>query len=205
MSNVYSTVSAGNKPIPSDAVLTTVAANNAVATVIADVIQVQWQNKDQQILSLMSSPSSPSETGAAATTGARKTAPTSSSTFAPVTSSQNSSELSTGAKAGIGVAVSLVVLALLSIGLFLFFRRRRARDSRQDELPPEVEARSGALYKPPPENRSQTYHEPAKVQPPTEMEAQDYKELPGDRPRAEVGGKEVQQNSLVDRSIIRNG
>lgn len=62
--------------------------------------------------------------GTASNTGGSSTA---SNTGAPTTStptSASSSGLSTGAKIGIGVAVPLVVI-LLAIGAFIFFRRRK--------------------------------------------------------------------------------
>ena len=158
-------------------------------------------------MSLLSSLSHTSQTGAAATTGARQTSSTVGPTVLPESSSQASSGLSTGAKIGIGVAVPLVVLALIGFGLFLFFRRRKAHAGRRDELPAEVEAKPAGYHElPPKESNLQTYYEPSKTRPTQgqllqEMDAQDYNELPGDRPVAEIGGGEMQQSSPVDGTV----
>ena len=80
-------------------------------SIYAPMIEIRWRSADRNGI--------PSETG--------KAVPT-SSTSSPTTSSSSSSgsTLSTGAKAAIGVAVPVVVLALLAVSC-LFWRRRKRK------------------------------------------------------------------------------
>lgn len=158
--NIYSTSTAGNAKIPSDASLTSTNARHYAATVVADVIQVQWQATDREILSLLSERSSISTSAPKAVTGAVATTvtatPTDISTImipspisAPLSATKDlplpsatrisnprSSGLSAGSKVAISVSVPLVTFTLLGIGFCLFFRRRKAehRTSYKAEL-----------------------------------------------------------------------
>lgn len=205
LTNIYSTFEAGNDPIPKGAKLASTTEKNGVKTVTADVIQVQWQAKDQKIISLLSARSSASKTsGKAPKSGARQTAPTAASTMAP-TSDQSSGGLSTGAKIGLGVAIPLVVLALIGIGSFFFLRRRKTRGRRHDELPAEVEAKPAMPPQYIPNTQQQHYDRP-KQRPLQEMDAHTYNnELPAEPPTPEIGGREMQRGSTYKDHTNRNG
>lgn len=126
--------------IPSGASLTSTNAQHDTATVLADVIQVQWQGTDREILSLMSErnglgtgTSAPKAVAGAAATPVTATPTTvliPSASSAPPSatsvSTQRSSGLSAGSQVAIGISVPLCTLFLTGIGLCLFFRRRKA-------------------------------------------------------------------------------
>ena len=197
LKSVYSTFTASDDPIPSGVSFTTIDPISA-GTIIADVIQVQWQNKDQKIISLMSERTA---TGAAET-GATQTAPTpaATSTQATAATATNSGGMSKGAKIGIGVAVPIIVLALLAIGAIFFLRTRRRRAAPQAELPVENEAKT--LHELPPQDQTpdekkwdQQQIDQLAAQPPQEMEAQEYNELSADGPKHELAGQPMQRSS----------
>lgn len=73
----------------------------------------------------------------ATSTAARPAATTSSSSTAAV-SEKSSSGLTTGTKAGIGVAVPFVALGALAVGYYLF--RRRAKKQQEGLVGPPVDA-----------------------------------------------------------------
>lgn len=201
LNNVYSTLEAGNDPIPPSVSLTSVDPNNGAMTVTADVIQVQWQNKDQKIISLLSAQTASASSTTAPKTGSRQTASTPVATDQPQISSQSSSGgLSTGAKVGIGVAVPIVVLALLGFGLFFLFSRRKSRAARRDQEA-AAEKRQPAY-----QELSQNGHEYPNLenQPPQEMDAAQPNELPADGITAEIGGREMQRLSTFKESAIKD-
>lgn len=141
LNNIYRTSAAGNAQIPSDAPLTSASAQHYAATVIADVIQVQWQLTDRGILSLMHERKGISTSAPKAVTGAAATTVTATPTHistvfipsassAPPSATRGSNARSSGLSAGFKVTISVLVpvgtLILLGIGLFLLFRRRKA-------------------------------------------------------------------------------
>ena len=200
LKSVYFTSTASNDPIPSGVSFTTIDARGGAGTIIADVIQVQWQDKDQKIISLMSERTA---TGAAKT-GATQTAPTPAATSthaaAAAAAAADSGGMSTGAKVGIGVAVPIIVLALLAIGVIFFLRIRKRRAARQEEPPIENETKDLHKFHPqdqkPDENTwDQKQIDRLTAQPPQEMEAREYNELPADGPKHELGGQAMQRSS----------
>ncbi|KAL8789146.1 MAG: hypothetical protein Q9195_006967 [Heterodermia aff. obscurata] len=195
LKSVYFTTSASNDPIPSGVSFTTVDPSGGAGTIIADVIQVQWQDKDQKIISLMSERTA---TGAAKT-GATQTAPTPAATLTPQAAA-DSGGISTGAKVGIGVAVPIIVLALLAIAAIFFLRMRKRRAAKREEPPIEAEAKnlhelSPQDQKPDEKKWDQQQVDRLAAQPPQEMEAQEYNELPADGPKHELGGQPMQRSS----------
>ena len=141
LSNIYWTSALGNAKIPSGASLTSTNAQSYAATVLADVIQVQWQATDREIFSLMSERKDKGTSAPKAVTGAGATTVTAtptdistdlirSASSAPPSatrvSTPRSSGLSAGSKIALGVSVPLGTLTLLGIGLCLLFRRRKA-------------------------------------------------------------------------------
>ena len=194
LKSVYSTFTASNDPIPSGVSFTTIEPNGT-GTIIADVIQVQWQDKDQKIISLMSERTA---TGAAKT-GATQTAPTPAATLTPAAAT-NSGGMSTGAKIGIGVAVPIIVLALLAVAALFFLRIRKRRAATRAELPIENEAKTLHEFSPqeqtPDEKKwDQQQIDRLAAQPPQEMEVQEYNELPTDGPKHELAGQPMQRSS----------
>ena len=195
LKSVYFTSTASNDPIPSGVSFTTVNPSGRAGTIIADVIQVQWQDKDQKIISLMSERTA---TGAAKT-GATQTAPTPAATSTQ--KAEDSGGMSTGAKIGIGVAVPIIVLALLAIAAIFFLRIRKRRAAGREE--PSIENDAKNLHELPPQDlrpnekkwdRQQRINRLAD-QAPQEMEAQEYNELPADGPKHELGGQPMQRSS----------
>ena len=155
---------------------------------------MQWQDKDQKIISLMSEKTA---TGAAKT-GATQTAPTPAATSTQ--KAADSGGISTGAKIGIGVAVPVIVLALLAIAAIFFLRIRKRRAARREEPPIENDAKnlhelSPQDQKPDEKKWDQQRMDRLAAQPPQEMEAQQYNELPADGPKHELGGQPMQRSS----------
>ena len=135
---------------------------------------------------------------AAANTGATQTAPSPAATFAQTGS--YSGGTSTGVKIGIGVAVPIIVLALLAIAAVFFLRRRKRRAARREEPPVENDAKnihelSPEDQKPDEKRWDQQHADRLAAQPPQEMEAQQYNELPADGPQHELAGQPTQRNS----------
>ena len=136
ITDVYSTSTRAEGPIPENPSLVTLTANSLPnPTAWADIVQVRWQATDTQILAIISSEISPSRSSQASTS-AQSSGASSSVTSSSVTSSTgkeslpahsgiSSSTLSTGAKAGIGVGVAIVVLAVVSGFLLICWKRRR--------------------------------------------------------------------------------
>ncbi|KAG7286183.1 hypothetical protein NEMBOFW57_008488 [Staphylotrichum longicolle] len=144
--------------------------------------------------------------------GPSTTSPTSSETTSPTTTttatspedttppqqerSPSSTGLSTGAKAAIGVAVPLAVLAALALGLWVWWRRRKGQGGTHQqqqhpsqtpsELSPQVGGMGGFHQKPPGEGY---YHYGSQPQPPPPQEMAgmwEPPELPSTRAAAEL-------------------
>ena len=207
---MYFTSTAGDDPIPRAASFTTVSrnGNEGVGTVIADVIQVQWQKKDKSIISLLASQSAAGTGGAQA--GASATAPAASSTSIS-RHKKDSGGMSTGAKIGIGIAVPIILLSVLAIGAILFLRTRKRRATQKEKPEPSVETEN--FHELPPDEAKNKLslddrmrEEQTKVgyQPPVEMDAQDYTELPADGPVQELGGQPMQRGSVFKSESLRS-
>lgn len=200
---MYSTSTASNDPIPSGVSFTTLDASGGAGTVLADVIQVQWQKKDRNVISLMSQKTA---TGAktaaepAAKTAAKATAPTPSVTSISGYKVRDSG-LSIGAKVGVGVAVSIIVLALLAIAAIFSLRKRKQRAARRQDLAVEIEPKdyfhelSPQDQEPEHGKSDQQKLDQLAAQPPQEMMAQEFNELPADGPVHELGGQQMQRSS----------
>lgn len=181
--------------------MTTLNANGGATTVNADVIQVQWQKKDQQIIRLMSSRTA-SRSGSGPTPQPGSHSPSTPSATRAPQQTGSSGGLSTGAKVGIGVAVPLVVLALIGIGLFIFFRRRKSRASNDDAEKTYAELAHNDQHA-----QQQNGHAYAKSQappPPQEMDAAQFNELPADGPVPEIEGNEMQRTNSFKNSDVRD-
>ena len=155
---------------------------------------MQWQDKDQKIINLMSQKTA---TGAAKT-GATQTAPTPAATSTQ--KAADSGGMSTGAKIGIGVAVPVIVLALLAMAVIFFLRVRKRRAARREEPPVENEPKnlhelSPQDQRPDEKKWDQQQTDRLAAQPPQEMEAQEYNELPADGPKHELAGQAMQRSS----------
>lgn len=141
LTNVYSVESLSRGAIPRNPRLVTLRKTDVDSTTVyADVIQIQWQNSDNEITDLMkqkaamtasSSASTPPQTStAASSTNGVSSVTSATSTHAAASTPPSSSGLSAGAKVGIGVGVPLAVITLAAIGAFLIMlRQRRRRDA----------------------------------------------------------------------------
>ncbi|KAG8528151.1 uncharacterized protein KY384_007067 [Bacidia gigantensis] len=198
LTKVYSMRSLQSGSIPSNPSLTTISPAKVSNTVYADVIQVQWQDSDQNIIQLMSQKdaeatmqSSSSSASPASTTPAaasQTNAPT--STAAPTSSAD--SGLSSGAKAGIGVGVALGVLAIMALAAFLFLRRRKRRK-------PHDPASESTLK----DWKGPAYHEMDPTQtglPPQEMDARHISEAAGSVPPIELPERGNSRRGVRDSS-----
>ncbi|KAL8655186.1 MAG: hypothetical protein Q9226_003146 [Calogaya cf. arnoldii] len=130
LTNVFSTSSRGEGPIPQDADLITVDPKAVESnTVYADIIGIHWAETDSQILRLMSETSSSSATAASTNVAQTGQGPIPfASATAPAASNSTSSAggLSTGAQAGIGIAAVVGAIALALFAYFLWRRGRKA-------------------------------------------------------------------------------
>ncbi|KAL9102547.1 MAG: hypothetical protein Q9163_002326 [Psora crenata] len=156
LTNVYSTSTFADGSLPNNPRLITVDPKSvSYNTVYADIIEVQWQDTDQDIIELMSqkeaqevqartSSASKTATPASQTTtvGAASSSAPFPSTNAVATATPEPSPsggLSTGSKAGVGVAVPLGVLAIaIGLAAFLALRRRKRRKNKYTHHPPGV-------------------------------------------------------------------
>lgn len=129
LTNVYSTSTRAEGPIPRNPELVTIDPRSVGGnTVYADIIQIQWAATDSEILRLMSQTTSSSSSQAQATSAqtAHRTIPNVAPTVSPTATSIPSSDgLSTGAKAGIGIGAAVGAIALALLAYFLWRRRRR--------------------------------------------------------------------------------
>lgn len=211
LDNVYFTSSAGRAPVPSGAALTKVNPRDGAATVTADVIQVQWQNKDSNVARLMAQKTAAATVGGVET-GTQSTTPIASSTNAPTSGS--SGGMSTGAKIGIGVAIPIIVLSLLAIGAVLIWRKRKQKAAREQEPTYEADvaepfhelSSQEQKYQDSP-NRNTLYSVPPVKQPlqaPQEMEAHQYNELPAGGPVQELSGQEMQRVSVLKSDSVHS-
>lgn len=191
LTNVYSTTTRAEGPIPKSPRLITVDPESVSNTVYADVIQVAYASTDRQILRLLSSASHSSSSSTARPGAVSRTQPAAApATITNAGSSPSASSddkgLSTGAKAGIGVAVPLGVIALFLIGYFIWYRRRQAKKD------PERGAGEHRL-------RFSELDQAAEKRPPpapVELDARETQELPGDGLRAEA------EDDMAKRSMI---
>ncbi|KAL9044482.1 MAG: hypothetical protein Q9214_002379, partial [Letrouitia sp. 1 TL-2023] len=182
LTNVYSTTTRAEGPIPKSPRLITVDPNSVSNTVYADVIQVAYASTDRQILRLLSSASLSSSSITARPGAVSRTQPAAApATITPnagpsPSASSDDKGLSTGAKAGIGVAVPLGVIAVFLTGYFIWYRRRQAKKDPErgpgGHRPRFSELDQGAEKRPPPA--------------PVELDAGETQELPGDGLRAEA-------------------
>lgn len=163
------------------------------SSVRGDGIPIMYASSDSALLSSASTimPTSVASTNAA-TTGAQ----TGQTSSLPSPTNSNDSDpgesggLSTGAKAGIGVAIPLIVIAGLALGFFLFRRRKRHTGDQTAELGMDTAPYGGgysgayapygkpegqALYA---QNGSQPVHEMY-----SDQEQRPPQELPGATPR----------------------
>lgn len=92
-------------------------------TLLAPLIQINWQSTDRLSSSVTSTPVSST------------TVSTSSSTA----TSAPSQGLSTGAKAGIGVGIALGALALLALAFFIYQKRRNAYARARQDSPAAIQ------------------------------------------------------------------
>ena len=147
LTNVFSTSTRGEGPIPRDADLITVDPQTVDSnTVYADIIGIHWAETDAQVLRLLSETSSSSPT--AASTNAAQTAqgptPIASPTgSAASTSTPRAGGLSTGTEAGIGIGAVAGAIALALFANFLWRRRRKAsniRGGNNEVAPPQYRA-----------------------------------------------------------------
>ncbi|KAK9417785.1 hypothetical protein SUNI508_01542 [Seiridium unicorne] len=146
------------------------------------------EEADQETFSLSSTPSSTATSSASATSSTAATTstissvtsssntvstPTTTATSSSLESASSSNGLSRGAQAGIGVAVTLVGLAILGAVIWLLMRRRRngkiSSSNSELELSPPGELED---KKYPAEIGSLERHELSSATPPHEMEAQ---------------------------------
>lgn len=99
--------------------------------------------------SLASSTASSTKTDATAAATTTGTTPPASDTDGQDISSKSKSRkgLSTGAKAGIGVACAIVGLALIGAAIFLFLRKRASSNVPATDKPENIEG--GEFYAPP--------------------------------------------------------
>ena len=174
-----------------------------MGTIIADVIQVQWQDKDREVVSLMAQKTATTTT--TAQVGAGITSPTPSATAtAGSQSAAGSSGISTGAKIGIGVAIPIIVLGLLAIAAMFFLRKRKQRAPNGHEPTLEVESKgfhelAPQDHKPEDKKWDQRLDQLA-AQPPQEMDATQFNELPADGPVHEIAGQQLQRGSTYKTS-----
>ena len=130
LESIYVTSTAGNDPVPNEASFTSINPKRGAATVTADVIQVQWQNKDSEVASLMEQKRLGGGTGPS--TGVGMTSPIASPTSIP--NGDTSGSISMGAKIGIGLAVPISVLSLLATAAILFWRKRKQKPIEADDI-----------------------------------------------------------------------
>lgn len=207
LESVYLTSTAGNDPISGGASFTSINPKLGAQLVTADVIQVQWQNKDSKVASLMAQKKTGVGNGSA--TGA-KAAPIASPTSIIRGASGG---ISTGAKIGIGVAVPIFVLSLLATAAVLIWRKRKQRTIEADDTErfhelslEEQKHPDGAAAQREPAGEAKAVHElsseeftyqedPNWDKPtmesgiPQEVEAREWNELPADAPMAKLSGQ----------------
>ncbi|KAL9096453.1 MAG: hypothetical protein Q9165_001450 [Trypethelium subeluteriae] len=126
--------------------LATASASVGPGTLWGQPITVMNEASDLSLYSTTSTAMTTSQTAlpvatsaSLAQTSAQTTAQTSVLPSTSSSSSPQSSGLSSGAAAGIGVGVAVAVIALISLAVFFWWRRRRARERPQ--APEELDGR----------------------------------------------------------------
>ncbi|KAL8712580.1 MAG: hypothetical protein Q9220_003111 [cf. Caloplaca sp. 1 TL-2023] len=141
LTNVFSTSTRAEGPIPRDAKLITIDPKSVLQnTVYADIIGVQWANTNTKILALLSATAS-SSSGSVQTDpaqpGSRVISSVATATsLAALSSGPTSDEnggLSAGAQAGISIGAVLGAIALAMIAYFLWRRRRKPQESLESK------------------------------------------------------------------------
>ncbi|KAI4232570.1 MAG: hypothetical protein L6R40_007356 [Gallowayella cf. fulva] len=185
LTNVYSTSTKGEGPVPHDVKLITVDPKSVQSnTVYADIIGIHWAETDSQILRLMSETSSSSSV--ATSTTAAQTAHRTTSVVIPTTSPSSRStpppgSLSSGAEAGIGIGavVGAIALALFAYLLWLRRRKSRNREGRAEADSTEIRGVSELVELEPEKEKSGPQQR-------TDMPSQVAHELPTDERRSEL-------------------
>lgn len=188
LTNVYSTTIRAEGPIPRSPHLINVDPELVSNTVYADVIQVAYASTDRQIIRLLSSTSHSSSSTARPGAVSRTQPAAAPATITPnagssLSASSDDGGLSSGAKAGIGVAVPLAVIALFLIGYFIWYRRRQAKKDPERGHRPRFSELDQAAEKRPPLA-------------PVELDARETQELPGDGLSVEA------ENNVAKRSML---
>jgi hypothetical protein len=115
----------------------------------ADGIQIRWKSSDLSLFSSLPSTSSAStQTSASPTTPTTSKSNTSTRIVSPLAELSHHG-LSTGAKAGIGVAVALVGLAIIAAIFFLFSRHNSNMRSNRANREAEFESRYDTAHEAP--------------------------------------------------------
>ncbi|KAL8718828.1 MAG: hypothetical protein Q9225_004091 [Loekoesia sp. 1 TL-2023] len=187
LTNVYSTSTRAEGPIPRSPELVTIDSQSVGGnTVYADIIQIQWAATDSEVLRLMSQTTSSSSSQAQATTAqtAHQTIPNVAPTVSSAAASTPSSDgLSTGAEAGIGIGAAIGAIALALLAYFLWrHRRRRTKGVTTDK---EASPQQHQEHR----NAHELDPEPEKTHPPdpVELPSEAAQELPATEGRSELG------------------
>ena len=126
ITDVYSTSTRAEGPIPENPSLVTLTANSLRnPTAWADIVQVRWQETDTQILAIISSEASLRTSSQASTRPQSTMISSTGKESLPAYGGTSSSILSTGAKAGIGIGVAIMVLCVFGGFLLIWWKKRQ--------------------------------------------------------------------------------
>ncbi|KAL8948758.1 MAG: hypothetical protein Q9222_005083 [Ikaeria aurantiellina] len=209
LTNVFSTSTRAEGPIPRNAKLTTIDPQSVDQnTVYADIIAIQWANTNSKILALMSSTTSsssaPGQTNPARPGSGIVPNVAAATSTAAVTSTQFSNGgggLSVGAEAGIGIGAAIGAIALAMFAYFLWRRRRKSQDSVESNGPMAT-----VPYQEPyqPYMVEEKKEQPGPLQP-VELPSQPSEiahELPANELRSELDSATVKRHSMFSGSTL---